>query len=322
MRWGVAGYGDVVTRRVLPALHALGEDAVALWGRDEGRAAQVALRHGVPRHGDDPHILLTGADAVYIATPVALHVPFARAAHASGLPVLVEKPLSAAVRHDGGALRTGGYVGVAYYRRLAPAVRRMVHEIATAGPGPARAEVRFRCPFDPAPDHPMHWRTDARVSGGGVLADAGSHRLDLLLMLFGPPAEVRARFADRFPGGAERRADLDLRWAEGTRAHCLFEWSEQPPADSFSVRRGSRTVTLDPLDSGRVRLAGADGVRELSLPPAPNQHQPLIADFVDAVAAGTPPACPLADAESVDAVIVAAGLSHAAGGRPVSPVAA
>ncbi|WP_369192361.1 Gfo/Idh/MocA family protein [Streptomyces sp. R08] len=322
MRWGIAGYGDVVTRRVLPALHALGEDVVALWGRDEQRAARVALQHGVPRHGGDLQMLLTAADAVYIATPVALHVPLACAAHASGLPVLVEKPLSAAVRHDGGALRTGGCVGIAYYRRLAPAVHRLVHEIGTAGTGPAQAEVHFRCPFAPAPDHPMHWRTDARVSGGGVLADAGSHRLDLLLMLFGPPAVVRARFADHFPGGAERRADISLRWAEGTRARCLFEWSEQAPADSFCVRRGSRTVTLDPLDSGRLRLEGANGVHTLSLPPAPNPHQPLIADFINAVAAGTPPICPLANAELVDAVIVAAGRSHATGGRPVSPVAA
>ncbi|WP_016910045.1 Gfo/Idh/MocA family oxidoreductase [Streptomyces xiaopingdaonensis] len=320
MRWGVAGYGDVVARRVLPALRTLGEEPVALWGRDRRRAAEQASLHGVDRADDDPAVLLTGTDAVYVATPVSLHLPFAQAAMAAGLPVLVEKPLCGTVPRAGVDLPARGGAGVAYYRRLAPAVRRMAYELAEAGTGPVRAEVRFRMPFAPGPDHSMYWRTDVRVSGGGVLADAGSHRVDLLLALLGPPAEVRARLTGRFPGGAERRAEVRMRWPEGDRADCLFEWSDGPPTDSFVVERGFRTVVLDPLDGGRLRRADRDGVVELFLPPAENPHRPLVADFVAAVAAGVPPVCPLTEAERVDAVLVAAARSDSAGGRPVTPV--
>ncbi|WP_282793859.1 Gfo/Idh/MocA family oxidoreductase [Streptomyces sp. CC224B] len=306
MRWGVAGYGDVVERRVLPALRALGEEPAYLWGRDPERAARVAARHGVPAAGGDESALVRGVDAVYVATPVVRHVPLARAAAAAGLPVLVEKPLAGALATATatGAL-DGPCAGVAYYRRLAPAVRRLRAELD--GWTPARVDVRFRCAFDPGPDHPMRWRTDPAVSGGGVLADAGSHRIDLLVLLFGRPAVVRGSLTHRFPRGAERRAEVELRWASGVRARLLAEWSNEPPVDRMEFTGGGRTLTLDPLDSGRLRSRGPDGSWEATLPPAANPHEPLVADFVDAVRTGRPPVCPVADARLVDEVIVAAG---------------
>ncbi|MEU1026492.1 Gfo/Idh/MocA family oxidoreductase, partial [Streptomyces sp. NPDC005904] len=161
---------------------------------------------------------------------------------------------------------------------------------------------------------PMRWRTDPAVSGGGVLADAGSHRVDLLLHLFGQPYELTARLGDRFPEGAERRADLTLTWPSGLRARCLLEWGEGPPVDRVELTGGGRAVTLDPLDAGRlVGLTGAP----LHLPPAANPHQPLFADFAAAVGQGRAPVCPVAEARLVDDVITAAQRSNAMGARPI-----
>ncbi|WP_306333614.1 Gfo/Idh/MocA family protein [Streptomyces sp. KL118A] len=312
MRWGIAGYGDIVTRRVLPALHALGEEPVALWGRDPHRAARVAERYAIARSGTDLDVLLSGVDAVYIATPVVRHVPLARAVVEAGLPVLIEKPLAGGLG-TGGTLDTAGRcAGVAYYRRLAPTVRRLREELD--GWTPDRVEVRFRCAFAPAPDDPMSWRTDPALSGGGVLADAGSHRIDLLLHLFGRPYEMTARLGGRFPHGAERRAELTLDWRSGLRAHCLVEWGEGSPVDVLRLTGGGRTVTLAPLDSGRMTAPPGP---PLLLPPAGNPHQPLLADFAHAVATGEDPVCPVPEARLVDDVIVAAERSDAAGGRPV-----
>ncbi|MFK4068328.1 Gfo/Idh/MocA family protein [Streptomyces sp. NPDC029674] len=312
MRWAIAGYGDIVTRRVLPALHALGEEPVALWGRDPDRAARTAERYGVARSGADPDVLLPGIDAVYVATPVVHHVPVARFVLAAGVPVLIEKPLAGGLG-TGGALDGAGWrAGVAYYRRLAPAVRRLREELG--GWTPERVEVRFRCAFEPGPADPMRWRTDPAVSGGGVLADAGSHRIDLLLHLFGRPYALTARYGRRFPRGAERQAELVLRWRSGLRAHCLIEWSDGPPVDRFRLTGGGRTVTLDPLDSGRLQETMGPPVL---LPPAANPHQPLLADFAAAVATGTAPVCPVSEGRLVDDVLVAAERSDAAGGRAV-----
>ncbi|MEV1047742.1 Gfo/Idh/MocA family oxidoreductase [Streptomyces sp. NPDC049916] len=318
MRWSVAGHGDVVGRRVLPALRAAGQEPVFLWGRDAGRAAAAARRWGVGRSGSDPRELLRGTDAVYVATTVDRHVPLAAMASAAGLPVLVEKPLAGALRPGGAALATGpGCVGVAYYRRLAPAVREVRRELA--GWRPERVEVRFRSAFAPGPGHPMRWRTERAVAGGGVLADAGSHRLDLLLTLFGPPVEVRARLGGHFPRGAERTADLELAWADGPRAHCAAAWGDGPPRDLFALYGGGRSLILDPLDAGELVIHEPGGVRRRVCPPDANPHLPLVADFVAAVATGRPPVCPVTEAVLVDDVLVAAERSDALGGAPVRP---
>ncbi|MET9426645.1 Gfo/Idh/MocA family oxidoreductase [Streptomyces sp. NPDC003036] len=318
MKWAIAGYGDVVVRRVLPALRALGEEPVRLWGRDPLRAARTAERFGIPSVAGAPGELLDGADALYVATPVVHHVPLTAAGLRAGLHVLVEKPLAGTLR-PGGARLDGagpGCAGAAYYRRLAPAVAAVCRQLGDWRP--ERVEVRFRTAFAPGPAHPMAWRTDPAVSGGGVLADAGSHRLDLLLTLFGTPATVRARLTRRFPSGAERRAEVVLEWPRGLRAHCLTEWDHQaPPVDLLTMTGGGRTLTLDPLDSGRLCVTTAHGTRRQVLPPAGNPHQPLIADFRTAATTGRPPVCPLPEAALVDAVLVAAERSDARGGGPV-----
>ncbi|AZM51948.1 hypothetical protein DMA15_04520 [Streptomyces sp. WAC 01529] len=317
MRWGVAGYGDLVTRRVLPALRALGEEPVFLWGRDPLRAARIAARWEIAGSGSDPRGLSAGTDAVYVATPVVHHVPLAAAALDAGRAVLIEKPLAGCLRPGVDGLPTDmgrPGAGVAYYRRLAPVLREVRRELA--GWEPDRVEVRFRCAFEPGPDHPMRWRTDPAVSGGGVLADAGCHRLDLLLAVFGRPAAVAARLAGHFDAGAERRAEVELSWS-GLRAWCLFEWSAEPPVDRIAFHGGGRSLVLDPLDSGQLLATGPEGERRLRREPDANPHLPLVADFVAAVAAGRPPVCPVAEAALVDDVIVAAYRSHALGGSPV-----
>ncbi|MFJ9034307.1 Gfo/Idh/MocA family oxidoreductase [Streptomyces sp. NPDC102274] len=180
-------------------------------------------------------------------------------------------------------------------------VRRLRRELAMWRP--ERVEVCFRLAFDPDQDHPMHWRTDPAVSGGGVLADAGSHRLDILLMLFGRPDQVRARLGNRFHAGAERTADVQLDWP-GLQAICRLEWGEGPTLDRMGFYGGARSLILDPLDAYR---------------PGENPHKPLIADFVAAVADGRPPVCPVTEAALVDDVLVAANRSDALSGAPVRP---
>jgi predicted dehydrogenase len=319
----------VVTRRVLPALADAGQPVTGIWGRRAERAEAVARKFGVPCGTDSVDAAMDGAEAVYVATPVAAHLSQALAAARAGRHVLIEKPLRGGLREDDETVaaleelaafaRSGLQVGVAYYRRLAPAVRGLV---AQAGARPSRelsARVGFGSPFDPGPADPMRWRTESAVSGGGVLADAGCHRLDLLCLMFGRPERVTAEFGDRFPGGAERRVSLRIAWAHGAEARGEFVWlrgteTSTATEDVFALGWPAGGVRLDPLDRGT--LVFEDG-QVLASPPEPNQHRPLVRDFARAVALGRAPACPLADASLVDEVIRAAAAA-AARGEPVT----
>jgi predicted dehydrogenase len=302
VRWVVAGHGDVVVRRVVPALRELGEDVVGLCGRDAGRAAAVARSLGVPRSAAG---LLDAADAVYVATPVVDHVRLAAAAVRAGRHVVVEKPVAGALAADPADLAalTGArpVVAVAYYRRLAPALRRLRERLA----GEVVREVRvdFRTPFDPVPDDPKHWRTVRAVSGGGVLADAGSHRVDLLCWLFGRPSAVRGELSDHFPGGAERCAQLHLDWPGDVRARLRLEWAPGPPRDRLEVVFARGRAVLDPLDAGTLVWHDGSGVHAEHRPGPANAHVPLLADAVRAARDGTRPACPPAAGLLVDEVI-------------------
>jgi predicted dehydrogenase len=318
LRWGIAGYGDVVRRRALPALAALGQPVAGIWGRDRARAAALAAGHRAGFGTEDFDVLLAAADAVYIATPVSAHVPLCARALRAGRHVLVEKPLAGGLPYDLARLQelaaaAGTVAAVAYYRRHSPAAR-FLRGLLAAGHC-QRVRLRFRSAFSPAPGDPMSWRTDISVAGGGVLADAGSHRIDLLCLLLGPPGQVAGELTGLFPGGAERRARVELRWPGGCQARALFEWSPRPARDELTITGPGLRVDCPALDSGRLLVTTAAGRASHHLPPAANPVTPAFADLIECAATGRAPGCTLADAAVTD-TIIAAAMSSAAGVTP------
>jgi predicted dehydrogenase len=312
LSWGVAGCGDVVRRRVVPALAASHPHRLAaIWGRDKGRATALAASQNVALATDEFSRLCAAVDAVYVATPVSSHLALTAAALDAGCHVLVEKPLNVGLAPVAPLLDRNGagrpLAACAYYRRLAPALRWLFGAVRAGKFGRVRrVEVSFSSPFDPTADDPMVWRLDRSVAGAGVLADAGSHRIDLLLWLFGRPARLRAQLEDITPGGCERRAALMLQWPNGHEAACSFAWTEARH-DRFVVEFERARVSLDPLDSGCVIISGTEGGDlRLEFESAANPHLQLIEDFERAVASGSAPACPIEAALDVDDVLLAA----------------
>ena len=52
------------------------------------------------------------------------------------------------------------------------------------------ARVNHTASYDPSSHEWGAWRTDPEISGGGVLMDLGSHRIDLLMYLLGDVVAV------------------------------------------------------------------------------------------------------------------------------------
>ena len=287
----MAGYGDVAERRVIAALVDAGQEVAAVWGRRPERAREFAARHGIGRVALDVNDLCRDVDAVYVALPVSSHIPVALQAAERGRHVLIEKPLSGGLHQiEPLILELGHHArcgGVAYYRRTLPSVTRLARRLREGELGAVRrVVVDFACPFDPGPEHPKFWRTVKLFAGAGVLADEGSHRIDLLCYLLGRPTLESARLSNRFPGGSERVALIGLRWPAGTTADLVFEWTHGPRRDRIRIETERGVVELDPMEGA----------------PA-NSHSKLIEDFAEAAAAGRSPACPIKEAAWTDAVI-------------------
>lgn len=91
----LAGLGDFGERHAAAVAANPGAELVAVVGRDPGRTAAFAERHGVAGWSVDLEEALRDhrPDAVIIAAPGALHLPMTRAALAAGASVLLEKPV-------------------------------------------------------------------------------------------------------------------------------------------------------------------------------------------------------------------------------------
>ena len=177
-------------------------------------------------------------------------------------------------------------LGVAYYRRLYPVIARLRELVASGEIGePVLAQVQAFEPFDPAPDHPRAWLLRRSESGGGPMIDFGCHRLEMLLDLLGPVAEVHGfpdnvRYRER---EVEDTCVAHLRFRSGALAVLAVTHAASESRDTLEIfgTRGSAHVGV--LNRGDLRVVTAAGTREERHPPPANLHQPLVCDFVAAV---------------------------------------
>ena len=115
--------------------------------------------------------------------------------------------------------------------------------------------------------------------------DIGSHRIDLFQHLLGPIGEV-AGFTSTL--AADYQADncttLTMRFTSGVHAvlQCYFGATIDP--DEFTILGTSGRLTVAPLNEGKLIVELVEGRREELLPPHDNFNDPLIDDFVTAIA--------------------------------------
>jgi predicted dehydrogenase len=309
-RWGLAGYGDLPQRRLIDALTRPPNRLESVWGRDTARAAAFAQQFNIPRAAVSLHELVQDVDAVYVAVPPVAHLPVAIAAVQAGRNVLIEKPLSPTFLGYEKLLALVAGMGVkaavSYYRRFAPVMQRLRQILHTGQLGLVRSvELNFASSFNPRQDDPKAWRLDPAIAGGGVTADAGSHRLDLLCWLFGSGKVVNARTAGTAGGTVDRVADMTLLFSSGVSAHCRFAW-EEIKVDRLVIRGDTGTATLDPLDRGRLHFETANGTHIFEDAPPPNLHRDVVQAFQRWTVLGTEePLCTLPEAHAVDVILEA-----------------
>ncbi len=326
LRWALIGCGDIADKRVAPAIAAdPGSELSLVMCRDSDRAGYFAEKHHAVWSTTRPETLFTDEeiDAVYIASPPSTHCEFTIAAAENGKHVLCEKPMALTgaecARMIDACRAHGVKLGVAYYRRRFPqvqAIRALLSEGMLGKPVVVRAAVASR--FDrPADD----WRLDPAQSGGGPLPDIGSHRLDLMIHLFGMPDRVGCTLQASGAGWkVEEAATVLLRFPGGMRGMLLADWGGREPQDLLEVVGSEGRVVCSPL-SGDAYLLSRKGREERRTVEFPaNVHAPLIADFVAAIVYNREPVCPGAEGAKSTTLIEAAYRS-AADRQFVAPVA-
>ena len=223
VRFGVLGFGLHAVRRLMPGF-ALAQkcQVTALSRRDMATAQASARQYGIPHAFDSAAALCQcrEVDAVLVTTPNSCHLQDVLIALKHGKPVLCEKPMGMNADECRQMVETAGnerlLLGVAQVFRFEVSTARLRERVFRGDIGKpvfARSEFSF-----PAREHPRKWITDAKISGGGPIADVGVHCIDTLrYILRDEVSEVTARgFSDENSGEVEAAASLTLRFARQT----------------------------------------------------------------------------------------------------------
>jgi predicted dehydrogenase len=326
--WGVIGCSDIVKKRAGDAIRRQAQSRlVAFHARDLARAQAFAAEYGAAAAYDDVDQFLADdrIDVVYVATEVDRHKDLTIAAAAAGKHVLVEKPMALDADECramiAAAARHGVHLEVAYYARFLEKAAAMKRVIADGALGQVvRATIAQISYYNPDPADPKFWRVAGR-GGGNVLADVGSHRLDLLAYWLGRPVRV-AGLADRLSmdyAAADTETAL-VQFENG--AHATVVCNANVPRGvlraaarptSIEIYGTQGALLTDPWSDDPVQVAGTD-LAPIACARPENAHGPLIDDFATAIAAGRAPRFSGVDGLWATAV-VAGALQSARTGR-------
>jgi len=239
-----------------------------------------------------------GPDALCIFTPHFWHYRLAMDALQAGSHVFIEKPLSTNVQEAsdivGLARGRSLKVSVGHQYRLCPrlaAARRYLQE-ATIGPLRMVTAALARPWLAVQEGAEKSWRSDPKMAGGGVLADAGDHLIDALLWTTGQAAQEVCAIQSMLESGLDLVTAAALRLKDGTLVTLAV--SGVSPESLFELNffgeRGRIRVTDQILElddeTGSSR-------RQIALP---EQPESIDGNFVAALIRGTPLCCPAEEA--------------------------
>jgi len=290
--FGLIGCGDIAQKRVAPALRdLLNCELVGVSRAQSNLAESFAKQFGANRWYADWRELIRDDEitAVYIATPVNLHVEQTIAAATAGKHVLCEKPMGLSASECEQMIEScrsnNVKLGIAYYRHFYPVVRRMNEIIESGEIGkPVVAQINAFEWFDPIPSHPRSWLLKKERSGGGPMFDFGCHRIEVLLDLFGKIETVKATKSNTFfKREVEDVATAIFQFERDTTATLSVAHSVREAQDTLDIFGSEGSLHVTVLNEGKLRVISEAGERTESLPPATNIHQPLIDDFAQAV---------------------------------------
>ena len=318
----VVGVGSIGERH-LRCFQATGRARVSIVEINDTLRTTIAERYGVPGFADLDAALAPGPDAAVVATPANQHVQIATKLAATGLHVLIEKPLATTtegVDRLATIVREQNLVAaVAYVYRCFPALAAM-HAALLSGKFGRPVEL-VAVSGQNFPTYRPAYRETYYVdhaTGGGAIQDALTHLLNAGQWLVGPIDRLVADAAHRVLAGVD---------VEDT-VHLLARHGAVLASYSLNQHQAPNEVTLTVIcQRGAVRWESHQHRwRWMIQPEEPwhdEVHEPLprdaafIAqahDFLDAIEGRSPPICSLDEGLQTLRVNLAALASVEAGG--------
>ena len=272
IRFAIHGGGYIAKIHAAAIAATDGATLAAVAGRS-GSASELATLASVPwLDGEEGLVAAAGRgefDVAVLCTPNTMHAPVGLRLLDAGMHLLIEKPMttsyadakSLADRARANAL----HAATAHMWRVDHEATWLRDQVAAGAIG---AVYRSRGCGVHTGWGPSGWFTEAKLAGGGAVADMGIHAIDTLRFVLGEPKAlaVSARTARRFiSGDVEDTASIRIDWEGGTWSEVEAGWW-QPYADgpesSLRLYGEGGTATLFPT----AVVQGAETDKEQTLP--------------------------------------------------------
>ncbi len=292
LNWGLIGAGDISRKRIAPALCDLPNcNFVAVNRAQSQLAEEFAKKFGAKKWFAEWEDLIADdeIEAVYIATPVYLHAKQTIAAAERGKHILCEKPMALSVAECDEMIAAcqanNVKLGIAYYRRFYPLIKRVKEIIAAGEIGkPAFAQINAFEFFNPSPEHSRYWLLEKEKSGGGPMMDFGCHRLEVLENLFGETKQLKSIVSNAvFGRKVEDTASVLFQFAGGICANLTVTHAANEPQDTLDIFGTKGAIHIPVLNGAEMKIKIGSDERTETHAPDGNVHQPLIRNFTEAV---------------------------------------
>jgi len=257
--------------------------------RDMGRAEGLAEQFGAQTAYDDVDALIRDpeVEAIYVSSPVDLHLEHVLKAAEAGKHVLCEKPMAMTSEQCQQMITAcvGADVtlGVCFVLRGWPIYQRIKGLIADGHFG-TLIELRSHL-AKWTPREEGDWRLDPEQSGGGTLIDVATHYLDLFRFLAGEITKVAYMGSSRV-----------FNWPVEETAHTLLEFQSGVHGSvtaSCTIPNGSNVLEIfgseGSLFLGKTLriVKGAEVLEEEVV--FPDYYSGLLEDFAASVSGGREP---------------------------------
>jgi predicted dehydrogenase len=313
VNWGVIGSGGIARRRTIPEgiIKSDFSKLISVYDINLEVNMEVAEEFQVGAVESLQDLLESGVEAVYVASPVNVHLEHVKACAKAKKHVLCEKPLGLTVEEAEEIVavckENGVLLGTGLMMRFLAQHQAALEFIQDGKIGkPVYGRAQLSCWYPPIEGA---WRQDPVAGGGGSLVDMGSHCIDLLEMFFGKIKSVSCfinnSVHDYF---SEDSAVVSLMFENGAMAtvdsyFCIPDNSSKNVLELYGSRgsilakgtigqgdAGEMVAFLEGDDAGydaKQQRETADG---LDISPIPvNTYQAEIDDFSKAILEGREP---------------------------------
>ncbi len=233
--WAIIGAGSHPHQKVAPAI-GLTPDAelIAVLSRDQGRADAFAETHGADVGYSNMDDLLADSriDAVFVASPNALHAGHTAQAAKAGKHVLSEKPMATSVDDALSMVRACQAnevkLGLGFELRFHPAHLLARNLVSQGKLGRVRlVQGHWGRGERGEPEHLPRtglrgwWEDPEAMGGGSVIMGLGVHVFDLMRFIMGQEVTEAVAMTDGQTGAQplEHIASMSLRLEDGTIAN-------------------------------------------------------------------------------------------------------